>query len=74
MNRKPININNDDAQYETFKSCHHKYIKKNDVCKDSLSYPVGSTVAVQHEDGELWMQGVIEKVNNSNHYGRSYII
>ena len=39
---KPININND-AKYEVLKA-------HDDTHKDSLSFPTGSTVAVQHED------------------------
>ena len=51
MNRKPISIKNDDAQYKTLKAYQVKYVKNNDTCKDSLSIPVGFTVAFHHEDG-----------------------
>ena len=51
MNREPIKINNDDAQYEALKAHQHKDVKNNDTHKDSLSFPIGSTIAVQHEDG-----------------------
>ena len=73
MNRKPININNDDAQYEALKAHQDEYIKDNDTHKDSLSFPIWSTVAVQHEDGGPWVHRVIEKANNTNHNGRSNI-
>ena len=33
MHREPININNDDAQYEALEACQNKYIKKNDTQK-----------------------------------------
>ena len=74
MNREPISINNDDAQYEALKVCQNKSVKKKDTHKDSLSFPKGSTVALQHEDGGPWMHRVIDEVNNSDHKGRSYII
>ena len=55
---EPTNIKNDDAQCEALKSCLVTYIKDNDICKDSLSFPIGSTVAMQHEDEGQWMHGV----------------
>ena len=51
MNREPININNDGVYYEALKAHQNKYIKENDTCKDSLSFPIGPTVAIQCEDG-----------------------
>ena len=74
MNRGPININNDGTQYKALKSCQDKYVNGNDICKDSLSFPIGSTVSLQCEDGEPWMNGVIEEPNNSDHRWRSSII
>ena len=41
MNREPININNDDAYYETLKACQNKYFKNNDTHKDTLPFPYG---------------------------------
>ena len=74
MKRKPININNNDVQYEALKACQDKYVKDNSIHKNLLSFPIGSKVAVQCEDGGPWMYGVTEEANNSNHSGRSYII
>ena len=74
MNRKHMNINNDDAQYEALKAYQDKYIKDNYIHKDSLSFHIGFTAAMQHEDGEPWIHRVIEEANNSDHGGRSYII
>ena len=51
MNKDPMIINNDEHQYEALKAHQDKYIKENDTSKDSLSFPVASTVAMQHEDG-----------------------
>ena len=39
-----------------------------------LSFSVGSTGAMQCEDGGPWIHGVIEEANNNGHIGRSYII
>ena len=52
MNREPINISNNDVQYQALKARQDKYIKNNDTCKDSLYFPIGSTVAMQDEDGD----------------------
>ena len=34
MITKPINIKNDNAQYEAFKACQIKYVKDSDTQKD----------------------------------------
>ena len=34
--------------------------------------PIGSTVAIQYEDGGPWMHRVIEEANKIDHNGRSY--
>ena len=60
INREPININSKDAQYEALKAHQSKYIKENDTHKDSLSFPIGSTVTIQHEDGGPQMHRVIK--------------
>ena len=44
------------------------------ILTDSFSFPIGSTIAIQHEDGGPWMYEIIEKANNSGHSGRSYKI
>ena len=51
MSRDPININNNNDQYEAPKAHQDKYVKDSDTYEDSLSFPVGSTVAVQHKCG-----------------------
>ena len=38
MNRDPININNDNAQYEAHKMHQNKYSKGSDTHKDSFSF------------------------------------
>ena len=74
MNMDSINVNNNEALYEAFKACQDKYVMDNDTHKDSLYFPVGSTVVLQCEGGRPWTHWVIKKANNSHHYGRSYII
>ena len=48
--------------------------KDSDITKDSLSFPIGSTVAMQCKDGRPWMHGVSEEANNSDCDGQSYIV
>ena len=60
MNRELIHINNDDAKYKALTLHHDEYVKNNDIYKDSLSVPIRSTVAKEHEDGEAWTHGIIE--------------
>ena len=74
MNKDPIDISNNDAQYEALKAYQNKYVKNNDNHKDSLSFPAGSIVTVQHEDGRPWTHKVTNEVNSSNQKGRYYII
>ena len=62
MNWEPININNNNAQHEALKAHQDKYVKDDDTCKDVLSFPMGSTVAMQDEDGRPWMHGVLERL------------
>ena len=45
-----------------------------DTQKDSISFPVRSTLAMQHEDGGPWAHGTTGEANSSDHRGRSYII
>ena len=59
MNRYPININADDKHYEALKAHQDIYLKGNDACKDSLSSPIGYTVAVEWEYGGPWIHRVI---------------
>ena len=69
MNRELININDDDAHYEALKT-----IMDNDTCKNSLSFPIGSTVSIQYENGGPWMHRIIKQLDNNDHNGRFYIV
>ena len=48
--------------------------KDSDTHKDSLSFPFGFTEPVQYEEGGPWMHGFTKEANNSDHYGRSYVV
>ena len=74
INREQTNFNADDEHYEDLKTHQDKYIKGNDTYKDSFSFPIGSTLAVQNEDGGPWMHGTSEETNSTDHQGQSYII
>ena len=74
MNRKPINIYKDDAENGVFKSHQMRYSKDNDICTESLSFDIGSTVAMECKDDRPWMYGVIKEAINSHHNGRSCIV
>ena len=42
-------------------SCQDRYVKDIESLKDLLSFPVTSTVAMQHEDGGPWMHKVFKR-------------
>ena len=42
--------------------------------KNYVSIPIGSTAAVQPEEGGLWTHGIIEGKDDQNHHDRSYHI
>ena len=48
INRKPITFNADDECCEALETHQGKYTKDNDTHKDSFSFPVGSTEALQY--------------------------
>ena len=73
VNREPIIINNDHAYNEAFKMHEKKCIKDSGTYKGSLSLSMGSTLAIQCENGGPWTHRVIEKVNISDHNGKSCI-
>ena len=74
MNRELININNDATQFEGHKACQGEYVKNIYTHKDSLYFPIGSTVAVPQKDGAPWIHGIIKETNNSDYSWRSYIV
>ena len=71
---EPISFNADNKHYEALKTSQDKYTKGNDTHKDSLSFPVGTRVAIQCEDCGPWTHGTVEKANGTDQQGLSYII
>ena len=74
MNREPINITADHEYYEILIACQDKYLKGDNTCIESHSFPIGSTVAVQLKNGGPWTYGIVEEVNYTDNNGQSYII
>ena len=60
INRPPIGIDNDGEHHEAVTKRQTKNDKDKDTSKNFVSIPIGSTVAVQWEDGGPWTQGTIE--------------
>ena len=56
------------------KACQDKSIKCCDTFKDLLSFPIGSTVALQWEDSGPQMHEVITEASSTDLNGWSYII
>ena len=50
MDRKPINIDNDDEHHKSLMHRQGKNDWNNDTSNIFMSIPIGSTVAVQQED------------------------
>ena len=59
---------------EALKGDQDKYAKNSDTYKDSLSFPIRSSVAGNHEKRGTWMHRVSEEANSSDHRGRTYIV
>ena len=68
-NREPFNVNADEENCEPLKSQQDKYLRGNDTCKFSISFPIVSTVAMQREAGGPWMLDVIVEGNSADHNG-----
>ena len=74
MNRLPVIFNANDECYEALQTWQDKYINGSDTHKDSFSFLMGSTLAIQCKDGGLWIHGIVEEVKGTDHHGCSYII
>ena len=73
-NRPPIGLNNSDEDYEALVKRQTKNDKNHDTPRMYAPIPIGSTVAVQHEDGGPWTHGTVESKGSHNHNDRSYTI
>ena len=59
IDRKPVNVDNDDDHHIKLIHRQSKNDTKNDASQVFVSIPIGLTVAVQWEDGGLWTHGKI---------------
>ena len=72
ISRFPISINNDEEHDEVLVNRQTKDDKNQGTPSNYVSIPTGSTVVVQHKDGQPWTHGTIEGKGNHNHHERSY--
>ena len=69
---KPIGQDCDDDHHSKLVDREGK--NDNDTSPVFSNIPIGSAVAVQHEDGRPWTHGTVVGMGNHNHHDRSYII
>ena len=74
INRSLIDLNNDADHYKVLIKRQTKHYKNHDTSRIYASIPIGSTVAVQREDGGQWTHGPVESKGDHNHNGWSYTI
>ena len=59
---------------KTSKTVKINTLRDSDLHKDSLSFPIGSTVAISMKMVNQWIYEVIQEANKSDFNGRSYIV
>ena len=69
---KPIRQNCDDNHHNRLVDIQGK--NDNDTSPQFSNIPIGSAVAVQHEDGGPWTYGTVVDMGNHTHHDWSYII
>ena len=74
INRIPISIDNDDDHHEVLVKRQTKNYNKYETARNFSILPIGSTIAVQREDIDGWIQGTIIGMGYHNHHDHSYII
>ena len=74
VNRKPVNVDNDDEHHIKIMHKQHKKDTNNDASQVFVSIPIGSTVAVQQEERGLCTHGTIVGKGDHNHHNQSYKI
>ena len=72
MDQKPIGQDCDDNPHTKLVDRQRK--NDNDTSPVFSNIPIGSAVAVQHEDSSPWTHGTVVGKGNHNHHGRSYVI
>ena len=71
VDRKPVSTDNDDEHHNTLIHRQCKNGTNNDASQVFVSIPIGSTVAVQWEDGGPWTHGTIVGKDDHNHHNWS---
>ena len=74
LDRKPVSIDNDNEHHKKLMQEQGKNDPNNNTSQVFLSIPMGSTVAVEWEDGAPWTHGTIVGKGNYIHHNRSYKI
>ena len=74
IDRKPVSVDNDDEHHIKFMHRQSKNDTNSDASQVFASIPIGSTVAVQWEDGGPWTHGMIVGRGKHNHHNWSYNI
>ena len=59
VNSKPIHYHTDDENYAALKLQQDKYSNNNDTRRDSISFPIGSTVAIKGMIMACWYMGCL---------------
>ena len=72
LDHKPIKHDCDDKHHNRLVARQDK--NSNDNATILSHIPLGSTTAVQREDGRLWTHGMVVNTSNQNHHDRSYIV
>ena len=74
INRPLISIDNDNEHHKALVKRQTKHHKKYDTARNYTLFPIGSTVAVQREDGDRQTPGTILGKGDYNHNHQSYTI
>ena len=72
INKAPVNTDNDDDHYEALVNRQMKVDKNYDTLRNYRYIPIGSTVAVQREDGGPGNYRTIVEKCDPHHNDRSY--
>ena len=71
INRSPVGTDNNEEHHKAIIDRQSTNDKSNDASKSFVSFPIGSTVVVQWEDGGPYTHGSIEAKYDCNHQNRS---
>ena len=67
-------MDNGDEHYEALVNRQAKNGKKYDTARNYYLFSIGSTVAVQQQDGGLWLHGTVVGRGDHKHNNRSHKI